>query len=309
MGRVYKDTPDNFIEIEPYIITDVAHASEIIICEKRCFFYDACSFRNHMQIKNVDCILNYIKNEAGIVIITRSIIMELCSSDGMLWEEHIQYIKSMAQQGIKVLVIYEEDVAHILSVCFNSVAKINEMLSVAVKVVKSKVGAIERVMNEDTALRKEIISDYNNSDILLSERFFKKIRMNKVTQDNMGEELIAVCIHMLSNICEADNFKYRVLTDDRGAITICGKVMQNVEKYMHWKSCSVISTIKLSWSMVKAKILTEKAQIVNLLEGVSHNGEVNVICSEEFELSPTEKKMNVEEYAEKLIGDKIKVYM
>ena len=44
MKKVYHDTPDNFAEIQTYVITDVEEIARTIIQADRCFFYDACGF-------------------------------------------------------------------------------------------------------------------------------------------------------------------------------------------------------------------------------------------------------------------------
>ena len=84
MKKVYNDTPDNFAEIQTFVITDVEEIAKTIIQADKCFFYDACAFRNHMRIMNPECIFEYIKRMGGIVVITRCIIMELCSKDNLL---------------------------------------------------------------------------------------------------------------------------------------------------------------------------------------------------------------------------------
>ena len=68
MKKVYNDTPDNFAEIQTFVITDVEEIAKTIIQADKCFFYDACAFRNHMRIMNPECIFEYIKRMGGIVV-------------------------------------------------------------------------------------------------------------------------------------------------------------------------------------------------------------------------------------------------
>lgn len=307
MYNIYKDTPDNFTDIESYIVTNREEVVKAIVQSEKCYFYDTCSFRKHMMITQPDSIFNYIQQENGVIIITRCIIMELCSNNNKLWNEHIEYIKKIHQYGIRVLVIYEEDVMHVLNSCYVGVATINKMLSVAVKHAKSKTGTIENILNSDLALKKEILMNDNNTDYMLATRFFEKARTNKTAGDHLGEELIAICVHLLSNIREAKSYKYIVLSDDKGAITLLSKTMQNVEKYIGMKCIAGVTTAKLCWLVTENLPISDKKQIEDILGNPEDF--IKVYCSEEFELMPSEKTMKIGELSEKLMNNSgIKIY-
>lgn len=306
MCRIYKDTPDNFTDIEPYIIINSEEVTKTIIRSEKCYFYDTCSFRKHMMIEHPESIFNYVKQTKGVIIITRCIIMELCSSNNKLWNEHIEYIKKMHQYGLCVIVIFEEDIMDVLSFCYTGVTTINGMLSIAVKHAKSKTGTVEKILNNDSVLKKELLVDNTNTDKMLAMRFFRKARTNKTSGDNLGEELIAICVHMLSNIREDKKYKYIVLSDDKGAITLLSKTMQNVEKNIGMKCITAVTTAKLCWMISKTLHLSDKEQIEKILGHPDDN--IKIYCSEEYELMPAEKTMKIGELAEKLISGCIKIY-
>lgn len=52
------------------------------------------------------------------MVITRCILMELASLNGVLNEEYVKYIKQIQGFRIAVLVIYEEDLFGIMGGCF-----------------------------------------------------------------------------------------------------------------------------------------------------------------------------------------------
>lgn len=310
MKKVYNDTPDNFAEIQTFVITDVEEIAKTIIQADKCFFYDACAFRNHMRIMNPKCIFEYIKRMGGIVVITRCIIMELCSKDNLLWKEHIEYLKKMYQYGMKILVMYEEDTFQILNTCYSGTAQINLMLSFAVRTAKSKTGTIETVLNNNSALKREILISGENKDSLLAKRFFREVRNGKVSEDDLGETLVAVCIHMLSNIREITEYKYILLTDDKGAIALLGKVMKNVKEHIGHCCISGITTPKLCQLMVQEHIIEDKEEIEKIINAGSIGGFIKIYCSEQYELFPCEKTVSAAEFAQKITNNTgIKIYL
>ena len=53
MGTVYKEVPDNWRELEPYVSRE--GFIQDIFRKKKCFFYDACSFRYHANMDGKHC--------------------------------------------------------------------------------------------------------------------------------------------------------------------------------------------------------------------------------------------------------------
>lgn len=307
MCKIYKDTPENFDDIKPYVYINSEDVVKRLIQSEKCYFYDACSFRKHMIINHPEWIFDYVKQTKGVIVITMCIIMELCSSDNKLWAEHIEYIKKMHQSGLHVIVMFEEDFMDVLNFCFAGVTTTNRMLAIAVKQAKSKTGTVEKILSIDSALKKELLVDDTNSDKTLAKRFFGKLRLNKTSDDNLGEELISICVHMLSNIREEKANKYIVLSDDKGAITLLGKTMQNVEKHMGMKCITGVTTAKLCWLIENTLHFSSKEQIENILGNPNEN--IKIYCSEEYELMPSEKTFKVSELAQKLISGSIKIYL
>ncbi len=302
MDKVYRDTPDNFHEIEQYIILEPKEIVSNIIQAKKCYFYDACSFRKHMLISDTEYLHKYIKHTQGIVIITRCILMELCSNDNMLWREHVEYIKKMNESGITILVLYEEDIYDVVSACFASVVKINKFLSFAVRNIKSKVGTVDRTLTDNESLKIEIMYARDNTDSSLYKRFFETVRSNKVSGDNLGEELVAICIHILANIYEMVEYKYIFLTEDKGAISILGGAIKNVEKYIEKPCISAFTTTKLIHRMLECEIISTKEQVLMMLDTGDIENKIGIFCVGKYDLEVKEKTMQIEELAELLVN-------
>lgn len=66
--------------------------------------------------------------------------------------------------------------------------------------------------------------------------------------------------------------KYIVLSDDKGAITLLSKTMQNVEKYIGMKCIAGVTTAKLCWLIANTLHFFNKEQIENILCYIKKQG-------------------------------------
>lgn len=309
MEKIYIDSPRNYEEIAEYVITGTEEIAENIILADKCYFYDTCSFRNHMVTSESGLIFDYIKLTSGIVVITRTILMELCSNDGCLWQEHIEYIRKMYRAGIKICLIYEEDIFEVLHVFCADVKEINKWLSFAIRCAKNKAGKIEDIVGKDSVLKNALLMGVECKDSSLARQLFTQLRSSKSTQDNLGEELLAVCVHWLSRMRHHAEYKYCVFTDDKKAIPTFGKVIRNVKEYSGCNSIAVCTTVKLCALLRRSGIVDNEMQVVNILKVTNFGGDsLRVYCSAEFELSPSEKLMSISEFAKAVVGGLVKVY-
>lgn len=284
------------------IIQEIARA-------RKCYFYDTSSFRNHASISCRKLILQYIIQTHGIVILTRSVLMELCMKDGTVWEEHTSYIQEMREMGITVLLAYEENIVELLQNCYNNISQINTWLSFAVKCVKSKYGAIETALQQDELLKQEVLVNYRYQDRLLGRRFFEGIRAKKIPGDNLGEELLCVCLHLLTNIPETIQYKYIMLTDDKNAVRLLGRVRQNIAKNQTQHYLSAHTSANLCWQMKKSGITLRKEDIIETLKGETENQRITTYCSDRYALFPEMQSMSCEEMAEKIMQEEVVIYM
>lgn len=295
-----REYPHNFNEAEPYIIKPGHQAANEILTAGKCYFYDTCSFIRHIHLQYPEVLFDYIKKHNGIVVITGCIIMELASGNGILDLKYIEYIRKMHEYGIKVIVMYEEDMFDVLNMCFTTNSSINTYLSLAVKTVKTPVGTIESTLKSDESLMREIFKG-SSKDSTLFSRFFKEVRSNKESGDNLGEELIAVCVHMLSNIPDNCSYKYIILTEDKGAVGLINKVSKNIFLYQDKYTISAITTTGLVQRMYDEGIISERHQVEELLSSGMAGDKIRLLGSEEYDLEPKEKTMTIMELADKIV--------
>jgi len=95
------------------------------------------------------------------------------------------------------------------------------------RMVYSPVSTIADTLGADSQLNSEVHEGKNLKASDLYQRFFSAVRGNKEHEDNLGEELIAICVHILANLPGAADGKLCVLTDDKGA---AGKIDAAVKK-------------------------------------------------------------------------------
>lgn len=303
MSIKYIENPSNFHLIEPYVITQKQRIAEEIIHAKKCCFYDACSFQIHAASQSADYMISWLKRNQGLVVLTRCILMELVSDKGKLADDYISYIEAIHKEGIKILVIYEEDLQEVFSLCFSKHSVINEYFAWAVKTVKCPAGTITKTLKMNRELRRDILETEENADKDLMQRFFREVRKNKETGDNLGEELLVVCVHMLANIPEAEEYKYIIITDDKGAVGLVNKAAKNIRLHKQVKAFTALTTTKLSQKLYEETIIQDKQQVKDVLAIANTGGKVRLLCSEEYDLEPKERVLSVDDLAEKIVTE------
>ena len=307
MTTVYVENPHNFHEISNFVIVDVEQICNKVIQAENCFFYDTCSFRKHANLNDNEKIIRYVSLNGGLVIITRTILMELASQSGNLQEIYINYFEKMYSNGLIVAILNEEDIFHILAQCYSSNAKINAFLEYAIKTVKLKTGTVESTLEDDSSLKRKLMNGKSCSERSLFSSFFQTVRNNKESGDNLGEELLAVCLHLLANMPEAEEYKYKIFSDDRGAVALIGKVKKNCYTHSSKYAMTLLSTPKLVQLLYENGILGTKTEIEGLLNISEDSGNITVFGSEKFDLNAVEKRMTRSELAEKILVKEIHI--
>ncbi len=267
MTGIYTDTPHNMAEIIPYVLTDKEAIMAGILGSQKCYFYDACSFRRHSKLNTHEAgyFLKYMKMQNGVMVITRCILMELASHSGVLNREYVDYIKYMNKFGITILVIYEEDIFSIMELCFGTNAAINSYLCWAVRALKAPVSTITETLKRNSGIHNEVIKGKNLDNQGVYKRFFKAVRENKESGDNLGEELLAVCLHILSHLPGEEDGTFCVVTDDKGAASKIDSLFKETAKHHRGKKMAIFSTPKLVQVLHREHILMDREHIKAIL--------------------------------------------
>jgi len=303
MATTYTENPDNYNEIESFVKSDVKDIKRAFFSADRVMFYDACSFQRHSNLadREKNIIIDYFKGHGTLICITRCILMELASDFHKLTDEHISLIKGLNEAGVNVVLFYEEYTFDILSECFATSEKMNEYLVWAVRTVKTPVSTIEYTLKEEPQLYSKVIEAKNIKQSDLYYSFFSKVRGNKEHNDNLGEELIAICVHILSYIPGVYDGKLCVLTDDKGAAGKIDSVMRRTNPQNRGAKIILFSTPKLVQHMFQEKVPMSEEEMNNLISQGS-SGKIVVMGTTAFDLVVDDKiSMTSRELVQKIM--------
>ncbi|MCD8149264.1 MAG: hypothetical protein LUE92_06825 [Clostridiales bacterium] len=300
MATSYAEIPNNFAEAELFTETDPAICADLILKARVCFFYDTCSFRLHSHMPHVESLLEYIANKGGIIVITRCILMELASRSGYLNQEYLTYMKKISNYSVSLLVIYEEDILKLMNLCFSGQAVINDYLCWAVRLlIQNPVTAVREILNRNRTLYERVISGKNISDGRLYTEFFSTVRQEKQSGDSMGEELLAICLYILTHHPMAKDGKFCMVTEDKGALRKFKLILEKVSKWHSGRAMILYSTPKLIQQMYREKILNEKDTIEEMLLALG-KGNIAVFGTRPQDLCVKEISLSSRELAEKI---------
>lgn len=302
MEKSYNETPKNFEEVLSYVYTEPDTIARIILEHPKCYFYDTCAFRKHAELEHPEPLFEHIRGNGGVVLITRCVLMELCSGDDVLWQQHIDFLTQMNYAGIPICIMYEEDAWNVLHMYYRENNEINQCLTYAIRSAKSSVGTVQQTLDQLPALKRETLSGTYNRSGTLFHRFFKAVRANKESGDSLGEELIAMVMHLLSNIPEMAEYKYILLTEDKGAIALLQKVMDNVKQHMGKPYITAATSAKLAQLHYFEELIRNPEQMEDFLRGGNHGEQIRVYCAEKYELEVMFRTYSCRELAQKICG-------
>lgn len=288
MATAYTETPSNLSEIMPFIVTDIKVIKNLFYSADRVIFYDACSFQRHSHLANRErsILIRYYNAHATTIFITRCILMELASDRGMLAEEFIEFTKVMSENEIKVVLFDEEYIYDILSECFSVNEKINAYLLWAVRMCKSPTSTITETLKENIKLMAEVLEGKNLQQSDVYDRFFTAVRGNKEHDDNLGEELITICVHILSHLPGVYDGKLCVMTDDKGAAAKIDSVMKKTDARNRSVKIALFSTPKLVQHMFQEQVEISEDEMVTILsQGASGKIVVMGITAYDFDVN------------------------
>lgn len=299
MAKIYHNPPDNLSEIKQYAVSDNV---DQIIGAKTIIFYDACSFRFHMNVGNLSPIVEFLKSLDGTVVLTITVLMELSSRTGKLEEKELAYLSYLKDNGIKIAVMFEEEFYDVLRLCFTDTEKVNGFLSEAVKICVPSGSLLKENIIREESLKKQL---YQNpgSNTLLPKTFFDFARNGKTESDNLGEIMIVTCMMLLSNI-PANDYRIFAISDDKGAIRLFGKMRNRLRDSS--REMAVISTPALCWHIwiKKNEIDVKREDVLDILSKTTRGGQIKVLCSAMYEMNPVEKDFTAEELSEKICDSK-----
>lgn len=303
MATTYTETPGNYSDIASFVKSDVKDIKAAFFSADRVVFYDACSFQRHSNLadKERSILGSYFESHGTLICITRCVLMELASDHHDLDEKYIDLIKAFNEAGVMVAIFNEEYIYDILSECFSTNEKINEYLKWAVRTVKSPVSTIEDTLKADVKLYSEVIGNMSIRKSDLYNRFFNAVRGNKEHEDNLGEELITICVHILSYLPGVFDGKLCVLTDDKGAAGKIDSVIKRTNRHNRGSKIILFSTPKLVQHMFQEKFLVSEEEMINIIS-TGTSGRIVVMGTTVYDLSVDKKiSMTSKELVQKIM--------
>ena len=272
MTTTYTLTPDNYSEIESAVVTDIDEIKRVFFKAEQVLFYDACSFQRHSNLKEKEkhILIRYFDDRGIAIYLTRCILMELSGDHHILDRKIIEYINELKNSGVSVILFDEEYTYSILSECFSTIERINEYLMWAVRMAKSPTGTVIGTLKLNAKLNAEVIEGKKLKTSDLYQRFFSAVRDHKEHEDNLGEELISICVYLLSNLPGIPDGKLCVLTDDKGAASQIDSAVRKTRQEYRGSKIIIFSTPKLIQHMYREGVELSENEIVNILsQGVS----------------------------------------
>ncbi len=289
MCRTYAENPTNYDAFRSLFIMDIERIVNQIIQSSHVLFYDACSFRKHAGL-NTNCkrrIIEYFIRNNTVIVLTRIILMELTLASGELNSACVSYLDQIVSSGVNILLLEEEYLYDVLSSCFSTNARINEYLIWAVRTNKSPVGTITKTLAQDNKLSDCVLKakGINKSDIYSS--FFARVRSNKESDDNLGEEVIGICVNILSHVPGIVDGKLVVLTEDKGAASHLYAAYKKTTMQYRGTRFELLSTPKMVQRMFQENgEITEQEMIEILAQGVEGNVVVMGTTACDYEVNP-----------------------
>lgn len=191
--------------------------------------------------------------------------MELASVSHAIQGTYIAYLQLLYNCQIKTVLLDEEFLYDILAECFSTHARINEHLVWTVRAARNPVSTITRTLAEDKRLAEEFLQGKRLEQPDIYKRFFAAVRRNKESGDDLGEELIGICVHLLSKLPGVADGKLCVLTDDKAAAGKIYALFVRTNQHFRGSKNILFSTPKLLQHMVEEGIELSETELEECL--------------------------------------------
>ncbi|MBU5485743.1 transposase [Clostridium sp. MSJ-11] len=305
MNKKYTEIPFNFNDFKNYLVVNKVEVIKCIFNSEKCFFYDTCSIQHHSNSKNRKYIIDYLKSKNATIILTRTVLMELSPNSFEVNEVQIEYFKELYNNGVKILLFDEEYVYDCLKEVFSkSNEELNLLLGYAVKEVSKHKGKVYQILEGmDTSLKVKIKGN-NPGKLELFSRFFNEARSNKQEHDSLAEELIFICIIILTSIPYlADDIKYIFFSNDLATRSKVIQLVDYILKNHNKREPYQLTTATMVYKMHRESILNSKEEMIEIMSSTYGIGNANIYYVGEYDITQVNGKFTLEEIVDKIIND------
>lgn len=299
MTKKYHEVPTNFDSIKDCIIYNKESVIESFFAGSFIFFYDTCSILHHSSSKHRNHIIKFLHKKSATIIITRTVLMEL--SPNTIHPTQIKYINELYDSGLKILLFEEEFVFDCLKefmVISNKDA--NLLLGYAAKEVsKSKTKTYELLHTILPSSFSEKLKGNNPGDKELYANFFKYSRESKEEGDSLAEELILICIIVLSKMSLG---RYVFFSDDLRARIKIIDTIKYINKWHSFKDLYQLTTAATVYKMYIDKILTDKEKMIEIMEG-AYGKKAPIFFIGEFDIQQVNDELECSKIIDRIINE------
>ncbi len=301
MTKKYQEVPSNFSSFESYLIYKKEDVVDAYTKAHQYFFYDTCSILHHSNSANRQSIINYLKSKADIIIVTRTVLMELTANSFELHPDQIQYFNELYNSGSKIILFDEELIYDCLKEALNiSTEEANKLLGYAIKEVsKSKTKISEIIENMDKATSSKL-KGTNTGNRELFSTFFQHARALKSEGDSIAEELILICIIVLTRIPTG---RYFLISDDMRIRSQVISVNEYILKHHRRKEPYQLTTTSLVYKMYKDSALTNRDDMIEIMK-TAFTGNVNAFFVGEYDIEQRYESYKCEDLIDRLLNEK-----
>ncbi len=130
--------------------------------------------------------------------------------------------------------------------------------------------------------------------------FFKSVRNNKSQSDNLGEELLAICLHILSYLPGEPDYEFNVITEDKGARAVINNLFLKTQRQFVGRKIIIYSMPRLVKTIIDYDRLSDIESISRIL-GMGSERDIKIYGTLPNEFDTTEYTFNTHELAELLL--------
>ena len=203
-------------------------------------------------------------------------------------------------------IVDEEALFQVMSLCYSPNRAVNEMLMWAIRMIKGPTSTITKTFAENTLLNQHLLQGKKLDDKEIFRQFFAAVCDNKEEGDNLGEELLGICLYLLTQLLGEPDGKFCLMTDDKGAAGKINSMFKKTPENYRRKRMIFYSTPKLAMLLYKEKYITDQDTLIKMLHTAAE-GNMKILGTQIYDLRSREISLTREELAEQIILNRIHV--
>jgi len=302
MRKKYIQAPKNWSKIIKKVIYDKKRCVEEIVKAKKCLILDTCVIMQYENLDYSSSFFRYIRDQYDVILITRTILMELESDDGNLSINHISFLNRLSLE--KDVFIFDEEWCYdYLKLAFSKTDKeLNMILSEIIKITKKLFNnCVDNFMNDSYQVNK-YIKNIPTTEFFTD--FFTDIRSKKESEDSLGEELIAMIVLLMANIMDLNSCKFELLSNDRKSYPSLLSVKSYIKSKCMWDALICRTTCNLAQILYKNNYMS-KNDLKDFMSVSYHQSNFKCYCAGKNDLKCEEYSFTIDSFIDIIGSDNL----